>query len=237
MHWLLWYAHHFAQAEEDPSLNKFLRLPPGLSMEVSYVAEPMIEPLSGVWGYAHGIELMTQLSLGFVHEDVSTWKEYDHWILTLDVQQYADTGDFGEKIGVVNPTQEIFNPAGVYLGELSFTRNPGDGKLYLKVGSISADADFLSPEITGMYTHATFNNQYNVSMEIFPISPMNALGGVVGYELTERLLLRTGVYQLSSIRTDFDKRGWDFTTTLDDGMIEFVQLDGMIGSSTDSIIF
>ena len=94
MHWLLLYVHHTAQAEEHPSLKGFLRLPPALSMEVSYVAEPMIEPLSGVWGYAHGIEQMTQLSLGFVHEDVSTWKEYDHWIFTFDIQQYADTGFF-----------------------------------------------------------------------------------------------------------------------------------------------
>lgn len=235
MHWLLLYAHHFAQAEEHPSLNGFLRLPPGISMEVSYVAEPMIEPSSGTWGYAHGVEFMTQLSLGFVHENVSTWKEYDHWILTFDLQQYMDNGDFGEKIGVSNPTQEIFNPAGVYLGELSITRNPGDEKLYLKFGSISADADFLSPEITGMYTHAAFNNQYNVSMEIFPISPMNALGGVVGYDLTDRLRLKTGLYQLSSTRTDFDRKGWDFTTTLDNGLLEFIQFDGTIGEVADSL--
>ena len=235
MNWLLFSAYHFAQAEEHPSLNGFLRLPPGLSMEMSYVAEPMIEPSSGIWGYAHGLELMTQLSFGFVHEDVSTWKEYDHWIFTFDAQQYTDSGDFGEKIGVANPTQEIFNPAGIYLGELSITRNPGDGKLYIKLGSISADADFLSPEITGMYTHAAFNNQYNVSMEIFPISPMNALGGVFGYDLTDRLLLKTGVYQLSTTRTDFDRKGWDFSTTLDDGLLEFIQIDGTIGEAVDSL--
>lgn len=235
MHWLLFIASNVAQAEEHPSLNGFLRIPPGLSLEMSYVAEPMIEPSSGEWGYAHGLEFMTQLSLGFVHEDVSTWKEYDHWILTFDVQQYADTGDFGEKIGVSNPAQEIFNPAGVYLGELSLTRNPGAGKLYIKLGSISADADFLSPEISGMYTHAAFNNQYNVSIGNFPISPMNALGGVVGYELTDRVHFKTGVYQLSSTRTDSDLRGWDFTTTLDDGLLEFVQLNGIIGESPESL--
>ena len=26
------------------------------------------------------------------------------------------------------------------------------------------DADFLSPAITGFYTHAAFNNQYNVAV-------------------------------------------------------------------------
>ena len=77
----------------------------------------------------------------------------------------------------------------------------------------------MSPEITGMYTHAAFNNQYNVSMVNFPISHMNALGGVVGYDLTEEVSLKTGVFQVSSVRTDFDKRGWDFAATLNDGLL------------------
>ena len=48
-------------------------------------------------------------------------------------------------------------------------------------------------------------------------------------------LLKTGVYQVSSIRTDFDKRGWEFATTLDDGLLEFIQFDGTIGEAPDSL--
>jgi hypothetical protein len=86
-----------------------------------------------------------------------------------------------------------------------------------------------------MYTHAAFNNQYNVSMEIFPISPMNAFGGVFGYRILDSLMLKTGVYQLSSIQSDFDRKGWDWTTTSDDGLMEFLQLSGTIGDSVDEL--
>ena len=215
---LCFFFSSFAFAEEDaiapltpiPSLNSLLHIPPQASIELSYVAEPMMNLSDPMYNYAHGIEVMMQMSSGFSHQDISSWNELDHWIATFDLQQYSDTGDFGTQIGVMNPPQEISNPSGLYMGELSITRNPGDGWLYVKIGSLSVDADFLSPEITGMYTHAAFNNQYNVSMEIFPISPMNALGTVFGAQFQNGMMLKTGLYQLSSVQTDFDKHGWDW---------------------------
>ena len=72
-------------------------------------------------------------------------------------------------------------------------------------------------------------------MEIFPISPMNAFGGVLGYSFSDSLAVKTGVYQLSSIQSDFDKRGWDWTTTANDGLIEFIQLNGNIGASVGEL--
>lgn len=230
------------QAEETieapvlfPSLNELLQLPKSVTMELSYVAEPVFAPSSSLLNYAHGLEYTLQMSTGFSHEEASSWKEIDHWIATFDVQQYYDTGDIATDIGVVNAPQEIFNPAGFYLGELSLTRNPGAGWLYAKIGLLSIDADFLSPEITGFYTHAAFNNQYNVSMEIFPISPMNAFGAVVGGEPIDNVMLKVGAYQLSSIQSDFERRGWDWTTTYEDGLVEFVQLQGQFGEVEESL--
>jgi len=229
-------AEDVAPPSPIPSLNRVLRLPANVSAEMSYVAEPIISLRDpSVFNYAHGVEVMLQMSPGFSHKDVSTWKEYDHWIFTFDLQQYFDTGDFGTEIGVSNPPQEIYNPQGLYLGELSFTRNPGDGWLYMRLGALSIDADFLSPEVTGLYTHAAFNNQYNVSMEIFPISPMNAFGAVVGAKMEKAMMLKGGLYQLSKTQTDFDKRGWDWTTSGTDGVLGFVQLEGVIGEVEETL--
>ena len=102
-------------------------------IEAGYVAEPFLVPGdSGLMvNYAQGVEVAPQFSTGFGYDDAAKWLEKDHWILTLDVQQYNDTGDLGGDMGVVNSPQEISNPAGLYLGEVSVTRDPGNGWLYL----------------------------------------------------------------------------------------------------------
>ena len=223
--------HNYEPPSPLPSLNNLLPLPSWMSLEAGYVAEPFIVPGdSGVMvNYAQGVEMASQFSTGFGYDDAAKWLEQDHWILTLDVQQYNDTGDLGGDMGVVNSPQEISNPAGLYLGEVSITRDPGNGWLYFKMGSISMDADFLSPEAPGYYTNASFNNQYNVSMEVFPISPMIANGAVFGAHLDKGLNLKTGVYQLSSIRTDGDKKGWDWSSSADDGVVGLFQASMPIG--------
>ena len=91
--------------------------------------------------------------------------------------------------------------AGVYLGELALRRDPGDGWLYVRMGSISADMDFVAPDAAALYVHSAFNNQYNISMEQFPISPFSSLGAVVGAPLSDTVEVKTGVYQLSRFRT------------------------------------
>lgn len=214
-------------------------LPSPLSMSLSYVSEPMIHAhvSNPKVNYVSGVELNTQWSKGFVNSDVENWKEIEHWVFTLDIQQYMDTGDLGTQIGVVNPPQEIFNPQGVYLGELSATRNGGEDDIYLKVGSISMDADFLAPEVTGWYTHTAFNNQYNVSIPIFPISPLQAYGVVVGKEVQEEheVFVKGGVYQLSAVRSDFANRGWNWETTTQDGLVEIVEVSGAIGDNEETV--
>ena len=223
--------HNYEPPSPFPSFNEMLSLPSWMSLEAGYVAEPfMVQSDSGVMvNYAQGVEIASQFSTGFGYDDAAKWLEKDHWILTLDVQQYNDTGDLGGEMGVVNPPQEISNPAGLYLGEVSVTRDPGNGWFYLKLGSISMDADFLSPEAPGYYTNASFNNQYNVSMEVFPISPMIANGAVFGAHLDKGLILKTGVYQLSSIRTDGDNKGWDWSSSGDDGVVGLFQASMPIG--------
>ena len=69
--------------------------------------------------------------------------------------------------------------------------------------------DFVAPDAAGLYVHSAFNNQYNISMELFPISPFNSLGTVFGVTVHDELEVKVGLYQLSRIRTDERFRGWN----------------------------
>ena len=240
VYFFLFIARAWADPIQDPphilpTLQDLLSLPAPVSVGLGYVAEPTHLPFQSAFGFAHGLELAIQLSTGFSHEQTETWKEWDHWIFTLDLQQYYSNQDLTAQLGVVNGPQEIANDNGVYLGELSLTRNPGLGGWYIKTGYISINADFLAPDITGLYTHVSFNNQYNISVNLFPISPINSLGGVVGYLLPNELMFKAGIYQLNALRADMSTRGWGFEVDSTDGLVEIVQLEGSLGAGTERV--
>ena len=117
-------------------------IPEWMEIGGMYDTEPMFILARPYANYAHGIEANVRLGSGLAKAP-SEWSETDHWSAYLDIQQFSDTGDLGAAMGVVQAPQEIYNPPGVYLGELSLTREPGDGWLYLHIGSISADLDFV----------------------------------------------------------------------------------------------
>ena len=203
-------------------------IPDWMEIGGMYDTEPMFILAKPYVNYAHGIEANVRLGSGLA-KTPSEWSETDHWSAYLDIQQFIDTGDLGAAMGVVQAPQEIYNPAGVYLGELSLTREPGDGWLYLHIGSISADLDFVAPDAAALYVHSAFNNQYNISMEQFPISPFNSLGTVVGATVNDELEVKAGLYQLSRIRTDETVRGWKFDLSKDNGLLGFIQINATIG--------
>ena len=208
-------------------------LPDSVSVGLMADAEPMLFAGEETANYAHGLELHVDLSSGFGTE-ISDWTERDHWVYSIDFQQFSDTGDLAAMMGVVHPPQEIFNPAGLYLGESSLMRDYGDGRFYTKFGLVSMDMDFLAPDITGLYVHSAFNNQYNVSMENFAISPLTGVGGAVGYQVSNDLEVKTGVYQLSTIMTDPSKGGLSFEVTADDGLVAIAQANGSLGENNSN---
>jgi porin len=208
-------------------------LPDSVSVGFMYDAEPMLFLGDELVNYAHGIELHVDLSSGF-GKGLSTWRERDHWVYSVDVQQFSDTGDLGAMMGVVHSPQEIFNPAGFYLGESSLARQYGDGQWYTKFGLVSMDMDFLAPDISGLYVHSAFNNQYNVSMENFAISPLTAVGGVVGFQMTDTIEAKTGVYQVSTVMTKPEFGGLTFEVDRDNGIVAIAQLDGALGENTSN---
>ena len=208
-------------------------LPDAVSVGFMYDAEPMLFLGDELINYAHGIELHVDLSSGF-EKEVTTWVERDHWVYSIDFQQFSDSGDLGAMMGVVHSPQEIFNPAGFYLGESSLARQYGDGQWYTKFGLVSMDMDFLAPEISGLYVHSAFNNQYNVSMENFAISPLTAIGGVVGFQMTDTLEAKTGVYQLSTVMTNPEFGGLTFELDRDNGVVAIAQLNGVFAENTSN---
>lgn len=193
-----------------------------------YDTEPMLVLADPYVNYVHGLEANVRVGTG-LGKSTGEWTEKDHWSVYAHLHQFMDTGDLGAVMGVVQSPQEIFNPEGIYLGELALIRESGDDWFYMRVGAISPDMDFVSPEAAGLYVHSAFNNQYNISMEQFPISPFSSLGTVFGATLSDSLEIKTGVYQLSRMRTDETIRGWQFDLSQDDGVVGFFQLNGTIG--------
>lgn len=203
-------------------------IPDWVEFGAMYDTEPMVVFAKPYVNYVHGLEGNVRLGSG-LGKEASEWMEKDHWSMFVDLQQYIDTGDLASIMGVVQSPQEIYNPRGLFLGELSFIREPGDGWLFVRMGLISADMDFISPDAAGLYVHSAFNNQYNISMEQFPISPFNSLGTVIGATLNETLEVKAGLYQLSRIRSDEALKGWTFDLSKDNGTLGFLQLNGTIG--------
>ena len=107
-------------------------LPEFVSVGVMFDTEPMLYSAEPYVNYAHGPRLHLDFSRGFTKEP-SDWSELDHWMSSLDFQ-HSDSGDLAALMGVVHSPQEIFNPAGFYLGEASVTRNYGDDSWYLNLG-------------------------------------------------------------------------------------------------------
>jgi len=194
-----------------------------------YDTEPMLVLAKPFVNYVHGLEGNVRLGSG-LNKSTADWEEGDHWSVYGHIHQFTDTGDLGAIMGVVQSPQEIYNPRGLFLGEFSLIREPGDGWLFLRMGLISADMDFISPDASGLYVHSAFNNQYNISMEQFPISPFNSLGTVIGVTLNETVEVKAGLYQLSRIRTDETLKGWKFDYSEDNGKLGFLQLNGTTGA-------
>ena len=223
---LLWMS--VAQAAPDwmPGLEDAWppKLPDWVEVGGMYDTEPMLILAYPYANYVHGLEANVRMGTG-LSKDVSEWEEKDHWSLYGHFHQFSDTGDLGAIMGVVQSPQEIYNPRGVYLGELALRRDPGDGWLYVRLGSISADMDFVAPDAAALYVHSAFNNQYNISMEQFPISPFSSLGAVVGAPLSDTVEVKTGVYQLSRFRTNETIRGWRWDLNRNNGVVGFFQVN------------
>ena len=220
---LLWISFAQAETPEENTVQE-ATFPDWVELGGMYDTEPMLVLAYPYANYVHGLEANVRLGTG-LGKDPSEWQEQDHWSVYGHFHQFSDTGDLGALMGVVQSPQEIFNPAGVYMGELAIKRDPGDGWLYVRMGSISADMDFVAPDAAGLYVHSAFNNQYNISMEQFPISPFSSLGAVVGAPLSDTVEVKTGVYQLSRFRTDENIRGWRWDLTRDNGVVGFFQMN------------
>jgi len=183
--------------------DELLNLPDWMSLELTFTAEPMADPLGGENRLASWLgQTAASLSIGpGIGRAPEQWREADHWSLNTTVTHTAGDGRFAQEIGALIPVQQIAYPSGFLLTEASISRSPGSGWLTLKGGILPMDPDFIAAPVLGFYVHSAFNDTLNLSFNGAPISPYAALGGLVHLQAGPELSLRYGWFDLSSTRS------------------------------------
>lgn len=178
------------------------RLPllPWIDLELQVVAEPMVNPAGGLSSMGSWMQQSTaSLKAGSgVNKNSSQWSEADHWQLNLELNHYAGNPLYGQEIGAIFPLQQVAQGDGFWMSEVSLQRKAGTGWLGLKAGVLSLNPDFIAAPVLDYYVHSALNNTLNITINDLPINPYAAAGGVVAIEAQEDLVLRYGLFNLSS---------------------------------------
>ncbi|MBM5818844.1 MAG: carbohydrate porin [Cyanobacteria bacterium K_DeepCast_150m_m2_101] len=211
-----------------PSLQELLQLPDWLELELSMTAEPLFNPLGGERSAGSWIQqgtLSLNLSSG-LNKASSSWREWDHWQLSVDVNHDAGDAYYNNAIGALFPLQQVAYPAGFYLSEIAIQRQHGEGWLNVKAGILPINPDFVEVPVLGNYVHSAFNNTLNITVAGLPINPYTAFGGVVTAHASPELSLRYGLFDLSSTDTLSRWLGLsDGGIGPNSGVAQFLQLD------------
>jgi len=211
-----------------PSLQELLQLPDWLELELSVTAEPLFNPLGGERSAGSWIQqgtLSLNLSSG-LNKASSSWREWDHWQLSVNVNHDAGDAYYNSAIGALFPLQQVAYPAGFYLSEIAIQRQNGEGWLNVKAGILPINPDFVEVPVLGNYVHSAFNNTLNITVAGLPINPYTAFGGVVTAHASPELSLRYGLFDLSS--TDTVSRWLGLTDGgigPNTGTVQFLQVD------------
>lgn len=216
----------------DPWLRvqELLQLPDWMELKLSVTAEPLFNPLGGERSAGSWIQQGTldlNVSSG-LNKASSSWRELDHWQLSVSVNHDAGDASYNSAIGALFPLQQVAYPAGFYLSEIAIQRQHGEGWLNVKAGILPINPDFVEVPVLGNYVHSAFNNTLNITVAGLPINPYTAFGGVVTAHASPELSLRYGLFDLSSTDTLSRWLGLsDGGIGPNNGVAQFLQVDLM----------
>ena len=217
-----------ALSDPWPSVHELLQLPDWMQLELSVTAEPLFNPLGGERSAGSWIQqgtLNLEISSG-LNKASDTWRELDHWQLSVAVNHDAGDAYYNTAIGALFPLQQVAYPAGFYLSEIAIQRQHGEGWLNVKAGILPINPDFVEVPVLDNYVHSAFNNTLNITVAGLPINPYTAFGGVVTAHASPELSLRYGLFDLSS--TDTLSRWLGLSAGgigANSGVAQFLQLD------------
>lgn len=192
------------EERQPQSLEKSLKLPSWLKLELSYTAEPMANPLGGLAQSSAWIQKSSiTLSASRGHErPKESWSELDHWRVNLNLNHVSGDASYAERIGAFLNPQTLSYPTAFYPTELSLERHAGDGWLEFKAGVLPLESDFegalMTAPIFNSYVHSALNDTYNILLNGLPINPYSTLGAVVDLKARPDLTLRYGWRDLNA---------------------------------------
>ncbi|MEN9766672.1 carbohydrate porin [Vulcanococcus sp.] len=193
------------EPKQPRSLQRALKLPDWLKLEIAYTAEPMTNPVGGIAQSSAWIqEGSINLSASSGHQKPEqSWQEFDHWRVNLNLNHLAGDASYASRIGAFLNLQTLSYPSGFYPTELSVERKAGSGWLQVKAGVIPLESDFegalMTAPIFNSYVHSALNDTYNVLIDALPINPYSTLAAVVDLKASPELTLRYGWYDLGSL--------------------------------------
>ncbi len=215
-------------SDPGPSVQELLQLPDWMELKLSVTAEPLFNPLGGERSAGSWIQQGTldlNVSSG-LNKASSSWRELDHWQLSVSVNHDAGDGSYNSAIGALFPLQQVAYPAGFYLSEIAIQRQHGEGWLNVKAGILPINPDFVEVPVLDNYMHSALNNTLNITVAGLPINPYTAFGGVVTAHASPELSLRYGLFDLSSTDTLSRWLGLsDGGIGPNSGVVQFLQVD------------
>lgn len=225
-----------------PTLQSALKLPDWLELQGSVTAEPLFNPIGGLRQAGSWIQ-QTSLTLSAgagLNQPSTSWDEFDHWRLNLNVNHDAGDAYYNAQIGALFSLQTAANPVGLYFTEASVERKRGEGWLGVKAGILPLDPEFVASPVLNFYVHASLDDTLNLYTPNLPIDPFAALGGVLSVHPSDAITIRYGVFDLSTTQA-IGKWLTDFPEGVPDGSgsAQFLQVSlepSGWGASTDTPI-
>lgn len=159
------------------------------NIESSYVGE-------GFSNFAGGIKTgetylgKLNFGLGFSTTDIGLWSNGEFYTLIENTHGGNPSASF---IGDIQVASNIDNGDYTYLYEMWYKHQISN--LSVQIGVIDLNANYLVSETGGLFLNSSFGIQPSVSMNMpVPIFPMNALGINLQYQITDAIILQTGLW-------------------------------------------
>jgi porin len=198
----------YAQENESP-----------IKIETAYVGD-FFSNFSGGLKTGQTYLGLIDFSLGFNTEELGLWKNGEFFTLVENTHGGSPTGDY---IGDLQVASNIDNGDYTYIYEIWYKQQFNN--LGVQVGLIDLNADYFVAEPGGLFINSSFGIQPSASMNIpVPIFPMNALGINLQYQISEAILLQTGIWDGDPGNLDSEPYNVKWNLGKDQGFLSATEL-------------
>ncbi len=200
-----------------------------INIEATYVGDGF-SSFSG--GLKTGQTYLGKLNfgMGFNTADFGLWESGEFFVQIENTHGGTASGDF---IGDLQVASNIDNGDYTYLYEMWYKQQINN--LSIQLGIIDLNADCFVANPGGLFLNSSFGIQPSASMNMpVPIFPMNALGAVVHYNITDYLAIQSGIWDGDPGNLDRDPYNVQWKLSKEEGILTATELHIKYGMSGDS---